>query len=35
MDFKENGKKFIQHFGDARGPIVWPSRARFGPRAAN
>jgi len=35
MDFKENVIKVFSIFAMLRGTIVWPSRARFGPRAAN
>jgi len=32
---ESNLKVFQQILALPRGPIVWPSRARFGPRAAN
>ena len=35
MDFKENAINFFSILELLRGPIVWPSRARFGPQAAN
>jgi len=35
MDFKENGINIFSILALVRGPIVWPSRARFGPWAAN
>jgi len=33
MDFKENIINFFSSFALLRVPIVWPSRARFGPQA--
>jgi len=33
--FKENVKHFLSILALLRGPIVWPSRARLGLRAAN
>jgi len=35
MEFKENTINFFSILALLRGPIVWPSRARFGPWAAN
>jgi len=35
MDFKENVINFFSILVLLREPIVWPSRARFGTRAAN
>jgi len=35
MDFKENVITFFSILSVLCGPFVWPSRARFGLRAAN
>ena len=35
LDFKENVTNFFSILALLRGPTVWPSRARFGPRATN
>jgi len=35
MDFKEIVINFFSILALLRGPVIWPLRARFGPRAAN